>query len=272
MKKLPLVAIAGFVLGGGTAHAQALAPASVANSIVTIFTTAGPPAIHATIWLRGDGTDSFLHYSQSDFVLGAPLPSDGTYSYAVSPTNPTLGVLTMSGSNGSYISEVSDLVFTSPSGGNYGLINPSGNSFTFSPAIAANSAVNLSNLSWVNPAQSATTGFVISGPTPRWVLIRAVGPGLLNLGVANALAAPNLRLFAGGNVIGTYGPWADGSYLSAVAAGLQAVFAMVGAFPLNPVSNDCAAFLQLAPGAYTMVCSSQNGSGQVLSEMYVLPY
>jgi uncharacterized delta-60 repeat protein len=141
---------------------------------------------------------------------------------------------------------------------------------TASPTFSAPRAINFSCRSTTGPgANVLTVGFVIEGGNSKRVLIRAVGPSLSTFGVTGFLSDPVLTLFSGGSpilsgsTVGT-GPQED--------LNLPAVFADVGAFALNPGSDDMAMSPTLAPGAYTAQVTSLTGqSGVVLLEVYEVP-
>jgi hypothetical protein len=96
------------------------------------------------------------------------------------------------------------------------------------------------------------------------VLVRAVGPGLKKLGVANVLADPLLKVYdSNGQVYNENDDW---------DSGLSEVFAQVGAFGLDKGSFDSAFITYLVPGTYTaQVKGFGTGTGQVLIEVYQLP-
>ncbi len=125
--------------------------------------------------------------------------------------------------------------------------------------------VNLSvRVSAGGGAQTLITGFVI-GPGPsKTILIRGIGPGLTAFGVAGALADPQLQLFNSSPTapVATNDNWGGG-------APLTALFASVGAFPLDPVGRDAALQQNLASGSYTAQVSAPAGtSGVALLELY----
>lgn len=111
-------------------------------------------------------------------------------------------------------------------------------------------------------------GFVLSGTTPRTLLVRAVGPGLAAFGIAGALADPVLTVFRGTTVIADNDNWQEQTNASAVSsAAVQA-----GAFALAAGSRDSALVLTLEPGAYTFQVAGVNRTtGVALVEVYVLP-
>jgi hypothetical protein len=113
-------------------------------------------------------------------------------------------------------------------------------------------------------------GFVVTGNVPKRVLVRTVGPELTGFNVAGALADPVLDLVRqdGPNpgVIASNDDW--GSNAAAVIEAGASVFA----FPLDAGSTSSAIVIWLAPGQYTALASSGDGTtGVSLIEMYELP-
>ena len=114
-------------------------------------------------------------------------------------------------------------------------------------------------------------GFTVAGSQPSKVLIRAVGPGLIPFGLTGALAAPVLSVYdSRGVLIGVNTGWSAGGSAAAVAINNAAM--SVGAFLLQPGTNDCAVLLMLPPGGYTAQVAGANGaSGVALVEVYQVP-
>jgi hypothetical protein len=109
-------------------------------------------------------------------------------------------------------------------------------------------------------------GFVISGNTPKTVLIRGVGPTLSDYGVSDVLADPEITVFSGGVQVAANSNWSTGA---STAAQIVSISAQVGAFPLPSGSSDAALLLTLQPGSYTVqVTSVSGGSGVALVEVY----
>jgi len=104
-------------------------------------------------------------------------------------------------------------------------------------------------------------GFIISGPDPKTVVLRALGPSLSRLGVSGVLANPVLSLYnSSGTLIATNTGWQTD-----IGATFMAQNALA---PDNPAD---AAMLRtnLAPGAYTIVVRGKNGAqGISLAEIY----
>lgn len=107
-------------------------------------------------------------------------------------------------------------------------------------------------------------GFVIEGTSPMRVLIRASGPSLSDLGVAGAVADPQLDVFRGNVRLDGNDNWGGRS-------DLKAAFNDAGAFAWPASSKDAALIAVLAPGAYTAIVSGVAGStGVTMAEVYEL--
>src|SRR5271165_7635718 len=91
-------------------------------------------------------------------------------------------------------------------------------------------------------------GLVIGPGAPDTVLIRAVGPSLVQVlpqGSAGLLAAPVLSLFdSSGTLMQSNQGWGNGNATAAIMSS-------VGAFPLLAGSADSALLVTLPSGAYT---------------------
>ncbi len=109
-------------------------------------------------------------------------------------------------------------------------------------------------------------GLIVTGTTPRTVLIRAVGPTLGQYDVAGTLADPKLELRAAdGSTIATNDDWGGG-------AELANAFVASGAFALPANSKDAAIRVTLQPGRYSTIVSGANGTtGIALVEIYATP-
>lgn len=132
--------------------------------------------------------------------------------------------------------------------------------------------VNISTLARLNSgADAVVSGFVISSPSERSVLVRAIGPTLAAFGVTDALAQPQLSVFQGDQLVATNSGWA-GEGRAATDRILEA-FDRAGAFRLlDETSRDAAVVISLAPGPYTVQVRSGDGSpGATLLEVYDLP-
>lgn len=98
----------------------------------------------------------------------------------------------------------------------------------------------------------------------RTLLMRGIGPGLVEHGVADALPDPRLTLFAGGTERGGNDNWGGGSVL-------RNAFAAAGAFSLEPTSRDAAFRQTLGSGTYSVhLTEAQGRNGIGLIEVYAL--
>ncbi len=112
-------------------------------------------------------------------------------------------------------------------------------------------------------ANVAIGGFIITGSAPKHLLLRAIGPSLTQLGIANALADPVMELHGpGGFATITNDNWRDDPAQEAaiIATGI-------------PPSNNFESAIDVAvlPGAYTAIVSGKNNTtGVGLIEVYDL--
>lgn len=121
-------------------------------------------------------------------------------------------------------------------------------------------------------------GFVVTGNSPKRVLLRGVGPGLGAYGVDGTLADPTLKIFGpGGALIAQNDNWQTpltvaGGQVAATAAEITSSNTATGAFQLAAGSKDAAVVVVLAPGAYTAhVGSASTAAGTALIEIYEIP-
>ncbi|MFO1449474.1 MAG: hypothetical protein U1F61_15070 [Opitutaceae bacterium] len=110
------------------------------------------------------------------------------------------------------------------------------------------------------------TGFVITGNTPKRVLIRAAGPALSAFGVTGALTAVRLEVFQGSNSLASNSGWDTAPN----AAQVQTTAGSLGAFAFVAGSKDAALLLSLDPGSYTAhaLPATAGGTGVALVEVY----
>jgi hypothetical protein len=120
--------------------------------------------------------------------------------------------------------------------------------------------LNISTLTTLNANGLVSAGFVIGGTQAQTVLIRAIGPGLTQLGVTGVLADPTMELFSGQTVIGSNDDWAGDQVTN--------LGAKVGAFALPPASKDSVIVKTLQPGNYTVQIKGKGAAGAVIVEVY----
>ncbi len=118
-------------------------------------------------------------------------------------------------------------------------------------------------------SQVLVAGFVISGTTPKTVLVRASGPALAPYGVSTYLPDPELQLFKITNgtpqMIDQNIGWGNATNAAAIKA--EATALQDFAWPDG--SNDSALLVTLAPGLYTAQVSGASGdTGTSLVEVY----
>jgi hypothetical protein len=104
-------------------------------------------------------------------------------------------------------------------------------------------------------------GLIISGQTPKHILLRAIGPSLQQFGVPDPLADPVLELYASdSSLFAVNNNWRDTQEAQIKATGI-------------PPTNDLEAAIDttLAPGSYTAIVRGNNGgTGVALVEVYDL--
>ncbi len=136
--------------------------------------------------------------------------------------------------------------------------------------------VNLSTRAFVGAGQNILIPGVVIGPpaqnsvnSTRLVLIRAVGPGLAEFGVGNALARPRLTVLRSDRSIAAENTGWQGT---ANREAMVAAAARVGAFPLSATNADSALLLPLNATSYTIqVSGADGGTGVALVEVYEVP-
>ena len=104
-------------------------------------------------------------------------------------------------------------------------------------------------------------GFIISGSTPKKVIVRTLGPTLAQFGVANVLQDPAINLFDSSNILIA----SNDNWMTTQQAQIQAS----GYAPGD--SHEAAIVQTLAPGSYTAIVRGVNGtSGAALLEVHDL--
>ena len=105
-------------------------------------------------------------------------------------------------------------------------------------------------------------GFIVRGPVPKRIILRAIGPSLTGAGVTWAMANPTLELHdSTGATIATNDNWQTSGQASEISAS--------GLAPRNPLESAIVATLQ--PGNYTAIVRGVNNTtGIALVEGYEL--
>jgi len=137
-----------------------------------------------------------------------------------------------------------------------------------SPGILAVSAtagprlINVSTRAFAGSGESTLiVGFYIAGTGSKTLLIRGVGPKLLDFQVPVVVADPSLVVYSGNTPIDSNDNW---------DAALAPDFATVGAFGLDLGSKDAALKVTLPPGAYTIHLVNPGQMAEALVEVYDL--
>ena len=113
-------------------------------------------------------------------------------------------------------------------------------------------------------------GFIIQGPVPKRVIVRAIGPELIPYGVPNVLPDPTLELHdAAGALIASNDDWQHTIIGGIITAGQVAAIQNSGHAPT--VATESAIIGNLPPGNYTAIVRGKNIIvGVALVEVYDL--
>jgi hypothetical protein len=119
-----------------------------------------------------------------------------------------------------------------------------------------------------NAPQKAT--FVVEGARPKTLLIRGVGPSLVNLGIQDGVSNPVLTLKRSDDtVLETNSAWGADSLKKAA---IITATAAANVFALNNGSNDAALLVNLDPGTYVVDLRANSGTGGLaLLEVIEIP-
>ncbi|MGH8018641.1 MAG: hypothetical protein ACREIA_10165, partial [Opitutaceae bacterium] len=128
--------------------------------------------------------------------------------------------------------------------------------------------VNLSARARVGKGDAvAIGGFVIEGTDPALVLVRAAGPALATVGVADFLPLTELIVRQGETLVARSEAWSEGAARRVVAE----ISGEAGAFPFADGTADAALLLYLPPGEYTAeVRGREELTGIALVEIYLV--
>jgi hypothetical protein len=225
------VPIAGFVIGGSVrkavllrARGQSMAPSGVPNTLINpmlqLFT--GQTLVDSNDdWVAAPNA---VAIEQSGLAPGISNES-AIYRY-LDPGAYTAIVTGVGGATGNAIVEV------------------------FEMGDPESPFMNISTRGMVQTGDSVMIGgFVITGDSPKSVLITARGPSLAAFGITNALANPNLQLVAGQTVIASNDDFGTSTNLTQIQA--------TGNAPTNPLES--AILITLNPGNYTAIVSGVGG-------------
>lgn len=134
--------------------------------------------------------------------------------------------------------------------------------FTVTVVASPGRLANISTRLQVQPdPNELIAGFIVTGTTPKHVLIRALGPSLAQMGIANPLADPTLELHDKTKLLATSNDWGD-------SAARQQIIDT----DIPPKSSSEAAILATLPPntRYSAIARGLNGTGVGLVEIYDL--
>jgi predicted outer membrane repeat protein len=192
----------------------------------------------------------------SNGAPGESLPLPAYIGYASSVGTPSL--------DGSAMRNPSDVVLASSNAAH--ILTIGGNSFATTPVPGL--ALNISTRLPVGTGQQVLIGgFIIQGPNPKTIMLRAIGP---SLPLAGVLQDPYLELHDGpGAIIATNDNWKT-TNLGGVLTSSQVMDIVASTIP--PSQNlESALIATLDPGAYTAVVrSATNDTGIAVVEGYDL--
>lgn len=129
------------------------------------------------------------------------------------------------------------------------------------PGTSASHLANISTRMKVGAGPNVLIGgFIIQGSQSKKLILRAIGPSLVAMGVPNVLADPVMELRdSAGRLIASNDDWQEGSQASQIQQS--------GIAPTN--SLESAILVTLAPGSYTALVSGyEGGQGNGLVEAY----
>lgn len=176
--------------------------------------------------------------------------------------------LDSTGTDAAWLGELAPGAFTAP------ILNDRGSGLVLLELYGANPIgesahfVNASTRAWVGNGDAVLiSGLVLEGTGAQRLLLRAVGPTLMEFGIADALNDPQVALISNGVTLIANDNWADASNATAIEATARAV----GAFPLLSSSRDACLLVDITAGPYTLVVSGVNGTtGTALVEVYLV--
>ena len=256
--------ITGFAIGGTTAKQ-------------VLIRVAGPALTRAPFNLQGTLPDPSLQLFRVSTVIGQNndwgSPASGAAALSAATTRAGAFPFANGSADAALLTTLPPGVYSVQVGGDTGVALAEVYEVTASDETpGSRRLVNVSTLGAVAPGLPLIAGFVIEGPGPQRVLIRAAGPtlGAAPFNVAGALANPQLAIFQGSAQIKANDDW----FRETEAAAIRDAAARSNAFAFGAQSLDSAVLLFLEPGAYTAVISASatlpaaQATGLALVEIY----
>ncbi len=268
------VMVGGFILGNGGANARILIRA-IGPSLTGVPNALADPTleVHNSNGAIIAANDDWRSTQQAEIVATGIPPSDDRESAIIGTLSPGAYTAILRGKNdttGVALVEVYQLPSPTPTPTPTATPTPATTPTatptpTPTPTPGTTPVAKFTSLStrtWVGTADAVSiSAFIVTGTAPKHVLVRAIGPSLIQF--PNALADPVLELHGpGGFVTITNNNWRDDPVQEAliIASGLP---------PTNDLESAIDATLN--PGAYsTVVRGVNNGNGTGLNELYDL--
>ncbi|MFA5265082.1 MAG: S8 family serine peptidase [Opitutaceae bacterium] len=263
------IAIAGFVIPGskprlvlirgiGPNLANYGVPDSLSNPMLTLYS--GASAISSNEGWKGNNDSSIRTAALS--VGAAVLPEDGrdcAMLLSLPPGPYTAHLKGKLGDTGVGMIEIYDAEL-----GVVGVVKLPGADTDDSGRMAG-----LATRAFVGTGSKILiSGLIVSGTSPKTVLVSAIGPGLASQGLSGVLAHPKLSVYADSQPIAENTVWTTAENRDAILAAV----AQVHASSLSPDRADSALLITLQPGGYTILVSgADGGTGLALAEVYEVP-
>lgn len=203
------------------------------------------PNSQATAIVGGDGSITLYAANGANREAGSGfLSSIGTYAFSPSATGRFTGT----------VSNAAGLVSGSVTGGVAG-------SFFLRPVMSRITNISTRALAGSGD-RTLMAGFVVSGSGLKPLLMRAVGPTLVNFGVQAPIADPVLNVISSAQAfVASNNDWGNSTALAALSEQL-------GAFPLAAGSRDAALQVSIPTGTFTAVVGGGGVPGPALIEIY----
>ncbi len=220
------------------------APAlNVASGIA--YAVVGPSGRALVVTTTASGADSTIGFVAPNGQMDAATTTGGQLHLTVSGQNQTVAVTLVSASSSA----------------------PDNFLGLMAEGFQANRLINLSVLTALTrPNDSFTLGYVVGGSGTtggKPLVIRAAGPSLRALGVADVLTDPKFEFFANATKMGENDNWGGGSDLTSAMAS-------VGAFAFtSSTAKDAAALVSVVTRDNSVrISGNDNGTGNVIAEIY----
>ncbi|MFM7752191.1 MAG: immunoglobulin domain-containing protein, partial [Opitutaceae bacterium] len=256
--------ITGFAIGG-TAAKQVL------------IRVAGPALARAPFNLAGALADPALQLYRVSTVIGQNndwgSPASGAAALAAATTRAGAFPFAAGSADAALLTTLPPGVYSVQTAGDTGFVLAEIYEVPVADEVpGSRRLVNVSTLGPVAPGVPLIAGFVVDGPGPQRVLVRAAGATLAGapFNVAGALPNPQLVIFQGANPLKSNDDW----FRDAEAVAIRDAAARANAFAFGAQSVDAATLLFLEPGAYTAVISASatapaaQATGLALVEIY----